>query len=148
MFCPLEYRDRMLVLRGMAILVLVIILGIGVTQEQLNSLTQRPECIASVAIPYDQSGIYSLTLLGAGYQMRAVYPIGQIITSERTILIKAMNGAIQVPTYIEFDCKKELRMLELWARLLVKEAFVCKAMIGVYVTLIHERINVYVSQFR
>lgn len=148
MFCLLEYRDSMVVLRGVVILALVIALGIGVAQEQLNSLTQRPDCIARVVIPYDQSGIYSLTLLGAIYQVQAVYPVGQIINGERAIVMKIMNGAIKVPTYIEIDCKKELRMLELWAGLLVKEAFICKSTVEGYVTIIHERINVYVSQFR
>lgn len=148
MFCPLEYQDTRIVLRGIVVLVVVVILGIAVTQEQLNSLTQRQEYIATVAIPYDQSGIYSFYLLGVNYDVRAVYPIGQIINGDQAVFIKAMNCTLTIPTYIEIDCKKELAELDLWAKLLVKEAVKCKQVMGLYIMMIHERINVYVSLFR
>lgn len=148
MFYPLEYGDRMLIIRGVVILVVVILLGILVTQHQLNTLTQRQECIVAVDIPHDQNGIYSFYLFGANYDVQGVYPIGQIINKDQSIVLKGMGYMIEVPTYIEINCKKELKLLDLWAKLLVKEAFQYKQAVGVYMLIIHERINVYVSQFR
>lgn len=148
MFCPLEYRESMLVLRGVVILVVVVMLGVSVTQQQLNSLTQRQECIGKFTIPYDQSGNYSVHLLGSNYDVQAVYSVGQIINGERAVFIKTMNYDMEIPTYIEFDCRKELVLLDLWAKLLVKEAFKCKQAVDLYVAMIHERIHVYASQFR
>lgn len=148
MFCPLEYRDSIFIFRGLVILVVVVILGVAVTEQQLNSLTQRQDFVSVFNITYDQSGIYSFYILGASYQMRAVYPVGEIINGDKAITIKTINHEIIIPTYIEIDCKKELILLDLWAKFLVKEAFKFKWAVGLYVTTLHERINVYASQFR
>ena len=148
MFYPLEYGDRMLVIRGVVILVVVILLGVLVTQHQLNTLTQREECIVAVDIPRDQQGIYSFYLFGATYDVQGVYPVGQIINKEQSIVLKSMGYMIEVPTYIEINCKKELERLDLWAKLLVKKIFQFKRVAGVYMLMMHERINVYISQFR
>ena len=148
MFCPLEYRDSVLIFRGVMILFFVVILGVSVTQQQLNSLTQRQEMLGNVSIPYDQNGIYSIYLFGLHYDVRAVYPVGKIISSDKSIQIKIMEYSMEIPTYVEVDCKKELSFLDFWIKVLVKEAFKCKQIMGLYVTMIHEKINVYVSQFR
>ena len=148
MFCPLEYRDSILILRGIVILVVVVILGVTVTEQQLNQLTQRQEMGEFFNITYDRSDIYSIYILGANYHVRAVYPVGQLNNEERAITIKTMNHSIKVPTYVEIDCKQELTLLDLWAKLLVKQAFAFKQVVSLYVTTMQERIQVYRSQFR
>lgn len=148
MFCPLEYRDSILIFRGVVILAVIIILGVSVTQQQLNSLTQRQECIGALTIPYDQSGSYSMHLFGSSYDVKAVYSVGKIVNDDKAVLIEIMNYNMKIPIYIEVDCKKELVLLDLWAKLLVKEAFKCKQSVDLYVTMIHAKINVYASQFR
>ena len=123
MFCPLEYRDSILIFRGVVILVVVIILGVSVTQQQLNSLTQRQECVGAFTIPYDQSGNYSMYLFGSSYDVKAVYSVGKIVNGDKAVFIETMDYSMKIPTYIEVDCKKELVLLDLWAKLLVKRSF-------------------------
>jgi hypothetical protein len=148
MFCLLEYRESMLILRGLLILVLVITLGVSVSQYQLSGLTQRQESVGVLTIDYEKNGDYALNLLGASYRMKAVYPLGQINIAHRAIIIKTMNQRITIPTYIEIDCKKELALLDGWAKLLVVEAFRCKMMMNLYLMDLQEKIQVYRTQFR
>jgi hypothetical protein len=148
MFCPVEYRESILIFRGLVILVVVVILGVSVTEQQLNSLTQRQEGGSTFSIAYDQSGLYSMHILGSTYNMRAVYSMGEIVNSDKAIIVKTMNHSITIPTYIEIDCKQELKLLDLWAQLVVKEAFKFKHLVDLAQTILQEKIHVYISRFR
>lgn len=148
MFCPLGYRDNILIVRGVIILVIIVIFGVAVTEQQLNSLTKRQDFVSVFNVTYDQSGIYSFYIVGANYQIRAVYPMGEIITSDRAVTLKTIHHKIILPTYLEINCEKELILLDLWAKLVVREAFEIKGILGETIRVLHEKINVYTSQFR
>lgn len=148
MFCPLEYRESILIFRGLIILIILITLGVSVSQQQLGSLTQRQESLGLFNFEYDNSGNYSIYILGSNYNIKSVYPVGQIINEDKAVVIKTMNYSIKVPTYIEVDCKQELILLDLWARLLVAETFKFKQVMSLYLTSIQEKIPVYTSPFR
>jgi hypothetical protein len=148
MFCPLVYRDAMVVFRGLLILAVVIILGVSVTEKQLNSLTQRQESVQAFHITHDRHGVYSIYLLGSSYTMSAAYTVGQIINNDKSIGIKTKNHSVTIPTYIVIDCKKELAVLNSWARLFVEKGFEYKSNLDLYITVIQQKINVYIRQFR
>lgn len=147
MFCPLEYRDGILILRGLLILVIVVVIGVAVTHQQLSSLTQRQEEMDTVHVAYDR-GKYSIQVLDAKYDVQAIYTIGQISNDDKKIIFKTLNHSIIIPTYFEVDCKQELVLLDGWANLLAKEAFHLKQVIGLSMNTLHERLTVYIRQFR
>ena len=148
MFCPLPYRDTIILLRGLLILVVVIILGVSVSERQLNSLTHRQDSVRVFNIDYDHRGIYSIYILGSSYTMSAVYSVGQIINNDKTIIIKNDYHLITIPTYIELDCKKELILLESWVKLLIDRGFKFKHSLEVYLTGLPQKLNVYRERFR
>jgi len=148
MFCPLPYRDTLIVLRGLLILVVVIMLGVSVSERQLNSLTQRQESVRVFNINCDYDGVYSIYILGSSYNLHAVYPVGEMINNDKNIIIKAAHHSIIIPTYIEIDCKKELLLLELWDQLLIDNGFKFKQSLEIYLTELPQRLNVSLKQLR
>jgi len=121
MFCPLDYEQTAKVFRGVLGLFLVIILGVYIAEGQLNGLTQRQECAYAFNVNCDSEGRYAIYLLGASYRVNAVYLVGEFINNKEEIIIKTSYSNINIPKYIEFDCKKELVLLEIWANLLMEE---------------------------
>ena len=148
MFCPLPYRDTLMVLRGLLILVVVIILGVSVSERQLNSLTQRQESVRAFTMNCDDKGVYSIYILGSNYNIKAVYSVGEIINTDKLIIIKIAQQSIQIPTYIEIDCNKELKLLELGANLLISKGLSFKKTLEVYLRELPPLLNVYIGHFR
>lgn len=132
MFYLLEYRDAMMVARGLLILAVVILLGVSVSERQLNTLTQRHESVQVFNITCDQKGVYSICLFGSSYTMSALYPVGEMINSDTAIIINTTNQHFVIPTYIEIDCRQEIAMLDVWARLLVDKGFNYKQKLHLY----------------
>ncbi|WP_378953753.1 hypothetical protein [Pelosinus sp. sgz500959] len=130
MFSILDYRDSMIIFRGLLILTVFILIGVGVAERQLNGLTQRQENVLAFSIAYDPSGIYTIYISGSAYQLSALYPVGEIINNDRNVTLKTTQHRIVIPKYIELDCRKELMLLEL------------------YIKQIQEKINVYDKAFR
>ena len=147
-FCPLAYRDAIVVLRGLLILIVVIMLGVSVSERQLNSLTQRQESVRAFNISCEHPGAYSIYILGSSYNMSAIYSVGEMINNDKTIIIKNDHHLIAIPTYIEIDCKKELRLLELYAKLLIDKGLDFKQSSTLYLSGLTQQMNVYIRQFR
>lgn len=116
MFCPLGYRDSMIIFRGLLILILVIFLGVGVAERQLNGLTQRQENVLALSVVRNAIGIYTIYIGGSNYEINAVYPVGEFINKDQYITVKTMQYDFVIPKYIELDCKKELALLDLYIR--------------------------------
>lgn len=148
MFCPLEYRDTLIIFRGLFVLAVVILVGVSVAEGQLNSLTQRQESVHALHITCDHSGTYSLYLLGSSYHIKAVYPVGEMINHDKGIIIKIANHSGIIPTKIDIDCKKELVLLDSWARLLVEEALKFKHALDSSIAEMEQRLHLYMRQFR
>ncbi|MBP2626378.1 MAG: hypothetical protein H6Q68_1089 [Firmicutes bacterium] len=148
MFCSLEYRDAIIVFRGLLILVVVIILGVSVSERQINSLTQRQDGVRVFSMNCDHRSVYSIYILGSSYNMSAVYSVGEIINNDKAIIIKTSHHHIVIPTYIEIDCKKAFILLDLWAKLLVDKGFDFKQSLELYLTGLPQRLNDYIEHFR
>lgn len=147
MFYLLEYRDTIVIMRGLLILAIVILLGVSVAERQLNSLTQRHESVQVLNISSDPRGVYSIRLFGSSYTISAFYPVGEMINNDKAIIIKTKNHFFSIPTYLEFDCRKELAMLDVWARALIDEGFKCKQKLHSYLYEIQQKLNAYIRQF-
>ena len=147
MFCLLPYRDAIIVVRGLLILVIIITLGVSVSERQLNSLTHRQEAIRIFNIQCEQ-GVYSIDILGSNHSVAAVYSVGELINKEQAIIIKTANHKITIPTYIEIDCKEVLVSLDAGAILLREEGFKLKQTLELYLTGLPQKLNVYFRQFR
>ena len=148
MFCPLAYRDAIIVFRGLLILVVVIMLGVSVSERQLNSLTHRQEGVRVFNISCDYRGLYSIYILDSSYNMSAVYSVGEIINNDKAIMIKINQHLITIPTYIEIDCNKELIVLDLGARLLIDKGLTFKQSLELELTGLARELNVYIGHVR
>lgn len=148
MFCPLPYRDTVIIVRGLVLLIVVIILGVAVSARQLNNLTQWQEDVHAFTMECDSSGVYSISILGSSYTMKAIYSVGEIINNDKTIIIKSDHYLISMPTYIELDCRAEVLLLEGGAKLLITEGFAFKKSVELYLTGLPYKLNVYIGHFR
>jgi len=146
-FCLLPYRDAIVVFRGLLILVIIITIGVTVSERQLNSLTHRQEAIRIFNIQ-SEKGVYSIDILGSNHSVAAVYSVGELINKEKALIIKTANYSITIPTYIEIDCKKVLVSLDAGAKLLRDKGFELKQTLESYLTGLPQKLNVYFRQFR
>ncbi len=116
MFCPLEYREGMIIFRGLFFLLVMILLGVGAAQQQINSLTQWQENLWAFSLTHNPRGFYTLNIDGSVYELSALYPVGEIINNEGNVTVKIMKYRIEIPKYIELNCKEELALLELYIK--------------------------------
>jgi len=147
-FCPLAYRDTIIVFRGLVILSVVIMLGVSVSERQLNSLTQRQEGVRVFNINCDYRGVYSIFILGSSYTISAVYSVGEMINNDKAIIIKKDHQLITIPTYIEINCKKELILLDLGAKVFIDKSRDFKQSLELYLAGLPQKLNVYMRHFR
>jgi len=103
------------------ILVVVVVLGVSVAQQQLNTLTQRQEYVQVFTVTSISRDRYSFYLLGTQYMIKSFYLIGEISTSEQKMIVTIPPYTMTIPMQIEFDCQEELALLELWIRTLVQK---------------------------
>lgn len=148
MFFPLESRDTVVVLRGLLIFVLIVMLGVTVSERQLNSLTQRQEVVSAFDISCKYPGAYSIYLLGTNYNMSAMCLVGEIINNDKAIIFRTANYSITIPTYVEFDCNEKFKLLDLGAKLLVDKGFHFKQSLELYFKGTRQKLNIYIKQFR
>ena len=137
MFCSLAYRDVLMIVRGLMILVVVIALGLSVAEQQLNTLTQRQEFVRIFDISRNHEGVYTMEVLGSGCSISAVYAIAEIKNQDASVSIKTPLITWTVPKYLYIDCRKELAWLTSKMKHLEK-----------YLRQGWEITNVYLRQFR
>ncbi|EIW17193.1 MULTISPECIES: hypothetical protein [Pelosinus] len=111
MFCSLAYRDVLMIIRGLMILVVVIALGLSVAEQQLNTLTQRQEFVRIFDISRNREGVYTMEVLGSDCSISAVYAIAEIKNQDASVTIKTPLITWTVPKYLYIDCRKELAWL-------------------------------------
>ena len=133
MFCPLAYRDIVLIGRGLLILVVAITIGISVVEQQLYSLTQRQECVQIFDMNRDNNGLYSLSVIGYSYSVSAVYPVAEIRNGDKEIIIKTSVCTLFIPKTLQFNCRKELAWLAVQVTWLKQFAIEIREKINVYV---------------
>ncbi|SFL32103.1 hypothetical protein [Pelosinus propionicus] len=137
MFCSLAYRDVLMIVRGLMILVVVIALGLSVAEQQLNTLTQRQERMRIIDVSRNHEGVYTMEVFGSDCSISAMYTIAEIKNQDANINIKTPLVTWTIPKYLYIDCRKELAWLTLKMKYLEK-----------YIKQAWEIANVYLRQIR
>lgn len=146
MFIRLTSSDMATIYRGLAVLVLIVVLGVTTTEKQLNSLTQRQDYVQVFNMRLEKTGVYSAYLLGYGYSVSAVYPIAKITQTDNSILIDAAGQKITVPTCVYMDSSELTTWLEVWYRQFVDEAYKTKHSLEAYGKIIRKKIDALMQQ--
>lgn len=137
-----------MIFRGLIVLMLVVLLGVSLAESQLNTLTQRQECVEVLNIHRGKTGIYSFYLLGMDYNVRGVYDIARIRNSDKEIVIEASGYKLAIPTYAEFNYSQLQSICSLWHTQFVAEAFKFKNSFIQYTQEIKDITNYYIEQYR
>ncbi|MDR3588564.1 MAG: hypothetical protein P4N41_02775 [Negativicutes bacterium] len=123
MLLRLASADAVVLARGLAALLVVIILGVAVTENQLNNLTERQEFAQALNIRRDEAvGVYAAYVLGNSYTLRALYPIAGLSSTNNSLTVTAGGKRLTVPTALYADLGQAEYWLVLWRQQFVSEA--------------------------
>lgn len=134
--------------RGIIALMLVVLLGVSLAENQLNTLTQRQECVQFINIHRDKTGIYSFYLFGMEYSVRGVYNIARVTNNDRKIKIEANGYKLDLPTYLNINYSQIQSVLNMWHRQFVEEAIKFKHSLQDYVKEIKHSFQDYAKEFK
>ncbi len=148
MFVRLAASDAWVICRGLVIFLVVVILGVAVAENQINSLTQQQDCVQVFNIRHGQTGIYTAYVLGNSYSASLVYQVAQVITNDKAIIVEVAGHSFAIPTYVYIDSSKIIIQLNLWVKQFVEEAFRTKHTLEDYMREIRQQIAGYSRQFR
>ncbi len=148
MFIRLTSSEMVTIFRSLAILLVIVVLGVTTTEKQLNSLTQRQNCVQAFNLKREKTGVYSTYLLGYGYSFNAVYPIAKIDWAGNNLFIETAGQKIAVPTYIYLDSSKLVNWLNIWYKQFVDEAFKTKQSLELYCNIAHKKVDAFNGKIR
>jgi hypothetical protein len=148
MFVRLATSDAWVICRGLVIFLFVVVLGVAVAENQINTLTQQQDCVQVFNVRHGQTGIYTAYVLGNSYSVSAVYQVAKVMTNDTAIIVEVTGYSFAIPTYVYIDSKKIILQLDLWVKQFVEEAFRTKHTLEDYMREIRQRIAGYSRQFR
>lgn len=123
MLLSLAAADRRILQRGLAILAVIVIAGVTVVETQMNRLTLRQEFVQVASLRRDADGYWRAYAFGASAGVRAVYPLGTITSTDRTLTAGVNGRSVTMPTVLYMNIDRPLYWLEVWRRQFVTEAF-------------------------
>lgn len=126
MFERVAADDIGIIARGLFILLAIIIIGVGVAEHQLTTLTQRPEQERFFYIGRNREDIYSAYVFGYGLTLGKIYPFGYISRTYHEIVTNIASHSITIPAKIAIDETRVWYWLDVWYRQFVDEAFAAK----------------------
>lgn len=132
--------------KGLLILTIVILVGVSVAEKQLNTLTQRQDCVQVLNVKRDLNSAYSFYAFGESFNIRAIYPVVRILNNDDSIMIEAAGQKVEIPTYINIDSSKAANMYNVWHRQFMDEAFKCKSDFERYAREAARKVHTYFSQ--
>ncbi|MEN6413306.1 MAG: hypothetical protein ABFC84_11205 [Veillonellales bacterium] len=119
--------------RGLLVLLLIIIAGVVAAESQINSLTQRQDCVQVLNMKRDFPGGYTAYFFGQVYHIQAVYPVAKILNQDHDMIITAGNYQIVIPTKMDLDAGQARQRFTLWVKPITGEAFQCKYSLQRYI---------------
>jgi hypothetical protein len=123
MLLGLASGDALKLGRGLAALLVVIVVGVVVTENQLNNLTERQEFVQALNVRREEStGVYAAYLLGSSYKFRALYPVARLSNTDNSLAVTAGGKRLTIPTVLYADLGQTEYWLALWRRQFVSEA--------------------------
>lgn len=133
MFERVAASDAGIIARGLLILLTIIVIGVGVAEHQLGTLTQRPGQERFFYIGRNQDHVYSAYAFGYGLSLERVYQLGNIsLTEQRSLVLQVAERAITIPTQVKIDGMRLLYWLDIWHKQFVEEALTAKKNIVEY----------------
>lgn len=126
MFQRVAAADMRLIVRGLFILLTIIAIGVGVAEQQLAVLTQRPEQERFFYLGRNEEYMYSVYAFGYGLTLGTLYPFGTLSIAEHRVLLTIADYTVAIPTKIEIDNTRVWYWLDMWYRQFVEEAFASK----------------------
>lgn len=126
MFERVPTGDIGLIARGLIILLAIVMIGVGVAEYQLGTLTQRPEQERFFYLGRNQEYIYSAYAFGYGLNLGKLYPLGSISVEEANVQLAIANYTITFPTKIRIDGSRLWYWVDMWRRQFIAEAFAAK----------------------
>jgi hypothetical protein len=126
MLLSLAAADRRNLRRGLALLAVIVVAGVIIVETQLNRLTQRQEFAQALGLRREADGCWRAYALGASAGMQAVYPVGIIASTDRSLTIGLTGRSVTLPTLLSMNIDRPLYWLEVWRRQFVTEAFKTK----------------------
>jgi len=123
MLLRLASSDALMMGRGLAALLVVILLGVVITENQLNNLTERQEFEQALNVRRDESaGVYAAYFLGNSYKLKALYPVARLSNTDNSLTVTAGKKQLTIPTVLYADLGQAEYWLALWRRQFVSEA--------------------------
>ncbi|EGO63300.1 hypothetical protein [Acetonema longum] len=112
MFVRLDMRDLNMFGRGIAIFFCVVILGLIVTEMQINNLTHWQESVRVCRVERDVMGRYAAWLLGNYYDVHVSYQMARLTQQDSYLIVDAGGYRIFIPTKVTLDSSDWLPGLE------------------------------------
>lgn len=141
MFIRLDPVDSSRIGRGFLIVLLVIIMGVSVAENQINSLTQNQEIGKAFNIT-NNKGIYSGYLLGYDYSTSFLWAIGKIYNNEQELVIEVKNFTFTIPLRMQFALADAAAMATEGRRKFVQESIDTKQSFEKCLKLMEEKIRI------
>ncbi|MCM0760021.1 hypothetical protein M7775_15825 [Sporomusa sphaeroides DSM 2875] len=132
MFERVAANDIGIIARGLFILLAIIVIGVGLAEHQLTTLTQRPEQERFFYIGRNREDVYSAYAFGYGLTLGKIYPFVNISRTDHELVVHIANHAITIPAKIEIDGRFIGHWLDVWHRQFVDEAFAAKEQVLEY----------------
>lgn len=136
------------ILWGLLVLLFIIIAGVVAAESQLNTLTQRQDCVQVLNMKRDLNGGYSAYFFGQIYHVQAVFPVAEIFNQDHDIIIQAGNYRIVIPATLEPDAGQARQRFSMWFKPIAGEAFRCKYILQRYLADASARMSDYIRQLR
>lgn len=132
MFERVAATDIGIIARGLFILLAIIVIGVGLAEHQLTTLTQRPEQERFFYIGRNREEVYSAYVFGYGLTLGKIDSFAHISRTGHELVVHIVNHAITIPAKIEIDGKFIGYWLDVWYRQFVDEAFAAKEQVLEY----------------
>lgn len=133
MFERVAANDIGIIARGIFILLAIVIIGVGLAEHQLSTLTQRPEQERFFYVGRNREHVYLAYVFGYGLTLGTINPIAHISRTDYNIVVQIAQHSIVIPTKIEFcDSARVWYWLDVWYRQFVAEAFAAKEQVIEY----------------
>ena len=126
MFERVPTGDIGLIARGLLILLAIVMIGVGVAEHQLGTLTQRPEQERFFYLGRNHEHVYSAYAFGYGLNLGKIYPLGSISIEEASVRLAIADYTVTFPTKIGLDGSRLWYWVDIWRRQFIAEAFAAK----------------------
>jgi hypothetical protein len=146
MFIRPTSTETAVIFRGVAALMLAVVFGVTLAENQLNNLTHRHEYVQAINLKRDTTGAYSFYLLGSEYSIRAVYNVARISHDDEKIDIEAAGHKIIIPTAIDWNYFRAL--CNLWRQQFIGEALQFKKSFEGHLQDFRLKSRYYIEQYR